>query len=146
MQIAPKSRDFDAQTLSSPELSGKIGVYPECGKMQSRQFQGMWHKFVDVDNFFIKLVDREAFNAITHEFIVACIDRSIRFCLSWEARLRGAGMIQAVGASGVKQMRKVYMGPLSPDSDEDNEDQDSASDNDDGASEDEEQDFKRFRA
>ena len=55
-------------------------------------------------------------------------------------------MIQAVGASGVKQMRKVYMGPLSPDSDEDNEDQDSASDNDDGASEDEEQDFKRFRA
>ena len=78
-------------------------------------------------------------NSPTAAVVAACTAEN-------EARLRGAGMIQAVGASGVKQMRKVYMGPLSADSDEDNEDQDSASDNDDGASEDEEQAFKRFRA
>ena len=88
----------------------------------------------------------KAWRAIDHEFITACFDRSIRFCLAYEARLRGAGGIMAVGASGVKNMRKVYMGPLSPDSDEDNEGEDYASDSDDGASEDDEQEFKRFRA
>ena len=31
----------------------------------------------------------KAWRAIDHEFITACFDRSIRFCLSWEARLRG---------------------------------------------------------
>lgn len=89
-------------------------------------------------------VDR-AWAQIDHEFISQCIDRSIRFSLSWYARFRGAGMIRAVGADGVADVRGAefgptfQFGPLDRDSD-DGADSDSSSEADDP-----EPDFKRFR-
>ena len=84
-----------------------------------------------------------AWASITPEFILQCIDRSIRFCLSWHARFRGAGMIMAVGAEPCQCIRTVQFGPLQPSADEDIG---SDSETDPEDEEEETSSFKRFRA
>ena len=87
-------------------------------------------------------IDR-AWNSITVEFVDQCIDRSIRFCLSWHARLRGAGNSNwAVGTEPTAAVRKVQFGPVDPDSDAESDSDDGDDDDDDEA---DVQVFKRYR-
>ena len=66
----------------------------------------------------------KAWSQITPKFVEECVDRSIRFTLSWYWRFRGAGLIRRVGAPAVESIRgaqgfSVNFGqvPVDPDSD-----------------------------
>ena len=84
----------------------------------------------------------KAWEQIDHDFILACIDRSIRFCLAWHARFRGAGMSNhAVGADSIACVRKIQFGPIEPESEDEGCDSDSEDEEEDS-----EQLFKRFKA
>jgi transposase len=63
----------------------------------------------------IEIRVQRAWDQIDHDFISACIDRSNRFCLAWNARFRGAGMIMAVGGDPIVSIRKIMFGPVDAD-------------------------------
>ena len=90
---------------------------------------------------------KRAWAKIDHKFVLACIDRSIRFCRAWHAKFHFAGHSEApVGADPTKQGPFVSFAvePAAEDDQEDGDaDNNECDDSDD--CDDAEQDFKRFR-